>query len=180
MTSRHIEWNRKFDLGIDIIDRQHRTIADCYNRLADAGQTSDRRAVERIIEGLIQYTVYHFDFEEAVLEQAGYRHLRAHQRIHGLFIRHLFDFAERYQEGEEVTAELGEMLKTWLFKHIEQEDGRYRDELGERILTVIDRVAGQHNLSGARITPPSLQPSADPPASAIPPASSVGAAKDAR
>ncbi len=122
-----IIWEARLDTGIDVIDAQHRRIVDYINDLELAKAKGDRRLVTDVIEQLIDYTQSHFGFEEAMLEEAGYKFLKPHKKVHELFIKRVTDFTMRAAKGEEIADELHSMLCKWLLNHIANEDRDYAE-----------------------------------------------------
>lgn len=120
-----IIWESKLDTGIDVIDAQHRRIVDYINDLEVAKAKLDKRLVNDVIEQLIDYTQSHFGFEEEMLEEAGYKFLKPHKKVHELFIRRVSDFTLRAARGEDIANELHSMLSKWLLNHIANEDRDY-------------------------------------------------------
>jgi hemerythrin len=120
-----IIWDSKLDTGIDVIDAQHRRIVDYINDLEVAKAKLDKRLVNDVIEQLIDYTQSHFGFEEEMLEEAGYKFLKPHRKVHELFIRRVTDFTMRAAKGEDIADELHSMLTKWLLNHIANEDRDY-------------------------------------------------------
>jgi len=120
-----IVWNPALNTGIEVIDSQHKRILSYINALEDARVAKDRVRVGHIIEQLVDYTQSHFGFEESLMEEAGYRFLKPHQKVHELFIRRVSGFTVRAAKGEDITEELHTMLSTWLLNHIAHEDRDY-------------------------------------------------------
>ena len=120
-----IIWDSKLDTGIDVIDAQHRRIVEYINDLEDAKIRLDKRKVTDVIEQLIDYTQSHFGFEEEMLEEAGYKFLKPHKKVHELFIKRVNEFTMRAAKGEEIVDELHSMLTKWLLNHIANEDRDY-------------------------------------------------------
>lgn len=120
-----ITWEARLDTGIEVIDAQHRRIVDYINDLELAKAKGDKRLVTDVIEQLIDYTQSHFGFEEAMLEEAGYKFLKPHKKVHELFIKRVTDFTIRAAKGEEIADELHSMLCKWLLNHIANEDRDY-------------------------------------------------------
>lgn len=120
-----IAWNDSLNTGIAVIDSQHRRILAYINELEEARAAHDMARVGSIIEQLVDYTQSHFGFEEALMEEAGYRYLRPHQKVHELFIRRVSAFTVRAAKGEDVSLELHTMLSNWLLNHIAHEDRDY-------------------------------------------------------
>lgn len=121
----YFQWSDSLNTGIAEIDDQHRFIADYINSLHDAKQTGDLSEVENVLSGLVDYTQNHFSFEEHLMEEAGYEFLKAHQRVHQLFINRVAEYRERFSQGDDIADELLKLLKSWLRNHIEQEDRGY-------------------------------------------------------
>ena len=122
-----ILWDSKLDTGIDVIDAQHKRIVEYINDLEIAKMKLDKKMVNDIIEQLIDYTQSHFGFEEEMLEEAGYKFLKPHKKVHELFIRRVTDFTLRSARGEDIVVELHSMLSKWLLNHIANEDRDYAD-----------------------------------------------------
>lgn len=120
-----LTWDSKLDTGIEVIDAQHRRIVAYVNHLEVAKLKGDKSLVGDVIEQLVDYTQSHFSFEEAMMEDAGYKFLKPHQKVHELFIRRVTGFTMRAAKGEEVADELHAMLTTWLLNHIASEDHDY-------------------------------------------------------
>jgi hemerythrin len=121
----YIEWTRELESGISIIDTQHKRIIDFINELDDACRTGNKEETGHVMEGLLNYTVTHFEFEEALQEKAGYPYLKAHRRIHEIFMKKVAEIRERANHGENVAPALLSLLQGWLASHIKGEDRDY-------------------------------------------------------
>jgi hemerythrin len=120
-----IVWNETLNIGIAVIDSQHKRIVAYINALEEARSSHDQARVGSIIEQLVDYTQSHFGFEESLMEEAGYRFLKPHQKVHELFIRRVNAFTVRAAKGEDIAQELHSMLSNWLLNHIAHEDRDY-------------------------------------------------------
>ncbi len=121
-----LAWSRDLETGIEVIDQQHRMIVDYINKLDDArasGQKND--VVARVIGDLVDYTVSHFAFEESLQEEAKYPYLKAHKRVHDIFVRRVGEYQERFKLGEDISGELHRLMFNWLFSHIQGDDADY-------------------------------------------------------
>lgn len=118
-----IVWESKYDVGVSLIDKQHRRIVDYINQLHDAIESQDKASVVDVLDQLKDYTVAHFGFEETMQEQGEYPHLDAHRKSHEAFARKIERYQERYDSGENISGELLSELHSWLHTHIRQEDG---------------------------------------------------------
>lgn len=128
-----IVWESKLDTGIAVIDSQHKRIVDYINDLEIAKMKQDKHLVTDVIEQLIDYTQSHFGFEESMLEEAGYKFLKPHKKVHELFIKRITEFTMRAAKGEEIADELHSMLSKWLLNHIANEDRDYAQAVKEMV-----------------------------------------------
>lgn len=128
-----VEWSASMSVGNVHIDDQHRMLIDTINQLASAEIQNDRTIMAMIIDELVNYTVFHFDYEEQLIEATDYPDLEKHRRIHKGFekwvrtLRDEFTYHRRSQLGEHI---LG-YLRDWLREHILGEDLRYLPYLGK-------------------------------------------------
>jgi len=120
-----LEWTRELESGIPVIDDQHKRIVAFINELNDALETGNAEETNHVMEGLLNYTVTHFEFEEELQEKAGYPFLKAHRRIHEIFMKKVATIRERGNDGENIAPELLKLLKGWLASHIKGEDRDY-------------------------------------------------------
>ncbi|MDR2679154.1 MAG: bacteriohemerythrin [Zoogloeaceae bacterium] len=126
----HIEWNSSLSVGVEVIDKQHMRLIDYINELYDAIYTSTsanekRHRIATVVNEAIDYTESHFGFEETMLEEAHYPYLKAHMRVHQLFVRRMMEYKGRLDKGEDIAQELLETLGRWLINHIKNEDKDY-------------------------------------------------------
>jgi hemerythrin len=126
----YIEWDNSLSVGVEVIDEQHMRIVDYINEIHDtlhAPMTvSDREErVMQVVNSAIDYTESHFDFEEDMLEKVNYPYLKAHTRVHQLFVRRIHDYKTRLENGEDIARELMDTLMHWLLNHIRSEDKNY-------------------------------------------------------
>ncbi len=132
----YLLWTKDLETGIDVIDSQHKRIVDYINKLYDARLNKDFKAIGDIIEGTVDYTISHFGFEEALIEDAGYEFVRPHKKVHELFIRRVSEFQTRLKSGEDISEELHNLLARWLFNHIKSDDAAYVKSVKSNIISI--------------------------------------------
>ncbi len=132
----HLKWTKDLDTGIDVIDQQHRKIVDYINTLYDASLTKDRAQIKQVLNDLVEYTISHFAFEEEMQAEAGYTFVKAHQKVHQLFVRRVGEFIERFDNGEDITEPLLALLRNWLINHIKRDDADYVSSVKTNILKI--------------------------------------------
>ena len=133
-----LQWSSKMNIGIDVIDKQHRQIVDYINRLGEAIKASNKSEILQILDDVIDYTQSHFAFEEALMADAGYAALEVHQKIHTLFAQRVLRLKERYIDNEEIGGELQTMLCRWLSNHIQHDDAAYSSAVRQQILHLVE------------------------------------------
>lgn len=121
----HIQWNTRFDTGIEIIDLQHRKIIGMINDLHDSSLNQDRVLIDDVLQHMREYVSEHFSFEEELMRAADYPYLNAHSQLHQRFMERLEGMSERHACGEEIQRELSSFLTKWLTHHIGHEDQDY-------------------------------------------------------
>lgn len=129
----YLKWNDDLSTGIAVIDDQHRQIVRMINELDDAQRDGSTTKVRAVINGQVDYTVSHFAFEEAMLEEAGYVFTKAHIRVHQVFIKRVETYRERFSQGEDIADELNGLLGRWLFSHIRNDDRNYVAAVSENL-----------------------------------------------
>ena len=126
MNDKVLVWTTELDTGIDVIDRQHRRIVDYINQLHDARTSGhEHNDIGLVLDELVDYTLSHFAFEESMQEEAHYPFMKAHKKVHDLFVKRVGEYQERFKLGENVSEELNNLLVTWLFNHIKRDDADY-------------------------------------------------------
>ena len=116
------EWSNNLDTSIEEIDLQHRQLVNFFNQFMDAQQ--DRHEVRMALENLRSYALYHFAFEESLMDAAGYEFVRAHKKVHELIDKRLNEIYLRFNAGDDVTGRMGNLLIKW-HDHILNDDTAY-------------------------------------------------------
>jgi len=96
-----VEWKSEWDSGNIEIDKQHQELLDLVNKLSQSlnTETSLEKNINQL-EILIQKTVQHFNYEEEILSNIGYKDYDRHCKIHKNLIGKVFQLKEYYQAGE--------------------------------------------------------------------------------
>lgn len=117
------EWNNNLETGIGLVDRQHRKLIDITNSLGGLLSTDNiqREDLEKVFQELIDYTKYHFDEEEKVMESYNLdkRHISSHKEVHKTFIQDVLELKKEFvEENKETSKNLFDFLTNWLVYHI--------------------------------------------------------------
>ncbi|GEM_PF-244801 len=132
-----MEWNESYNIGIEVIDHQHRQILDYINALEQVKSTGDRDKIREVLDDLIDYTQSHFSFEENLLEQVSYQYLPSHRGIHELFVKKLNDYRLKFEQGQSIEKDLYRLLSKWLINHIQHDDQDYVEAVRDNMLSYL-------------------------------------------
>lgn len=113
-------WDSKYSVNIGEIDRQHRKLFDLFNELYVAMQEGHGCEVtSRVLASVIDYTHYHFDYEENLLRQHGYSGHKAHCAEHTKLKEQANSLVRKLQGGHrDVSMATLKFLCDWLNNHI--------------------------------------------------------------
>ena len=117
-----IVWQPSYDLGIPIIDEQHRGIVTTINSLCYAIQNKHGHEMLKPAIGMINdYTRIHFEIEEDFLKKCGYPKLEDHRILHKELINALSQVSKE-SIWNKAPEEFLDFLKKWWINHICKED----------------------------------------------------------
>lgn len=126
-----IVWRKNMEFDIEVIDLQHQKLVSLVNELYSSYmQKTHEDVVFEIIKELKDYTVYHFQTEEAYFEQVNYPFTNEHKAIHRGFIKDIDELVENYKKQEGILSlKLLMYLQKWILQHIKQEVRKYVEYL---------------------------------------------------
>jgi len=122
-----LEWNDSLKVNIRQIDEHHKQLVSYINELYRAMKGGKPRQVSgKILGDLINYTAYHFQYEEGLFDQYGYPETVQHKELHKKLVAKVVDFQKQFEQGDsKLEMSLMEFLKDWLVNHIMKTDKRY-------------------------------------------------------
>ncbi len=127
-----ITWTaEQYGTNVAFADDEHRTLFDKLNKLYDLATGGAARAeVTTQLDDLISYVVGHFAHEEKEMQAKNYAGFAAHKAEHDALVGICGGLQAKFHAGEvEVTAEVGQMVKSWLDYHIPKFDMAYAEAL---------------------------------------------------
>ncbi|THB79051.1 MAG: hypothetical protein D6B25_02630 [Desulfobulbaceae bacterium] len=120
-----IEWDERYAIGIDEIDRQHQYLFELTALFSDQILNHARGAtIDDILATLKNYAAQHFELEETYFKD----HPEAdfHRQIHHAFLLQLEAYEEQYSDSPaELNSEILRFLRHWLITHISETDKRF-------------------------------------------------------
>ena len=135
ITARHfVTWSDDMSVGIEVIDEDHKKLLGLINDLERAvyyhmGESYERQALKELVD----YTKYHFEREEGMLQSNGYPDFDAHKKEHEAMIGKVKEFCEAYnRDRAAVIDKMAEFLRSWLVNHIQGTDQKYVPHMHEK------------------------------------------------
>ncbi len=115
-------WEDRLRVGVDAIDRDHQKLVFLTNQISYP--TVDSYTLNAVIEEMIDYTIYHFKREEAIMDVCGYPDLAEHRAAHDQLTKQVKDLSKKWNENHdtEVIDKLRLFLRDWLINHIAKVD----------------------------------------------------------
>jgi hemerythrin-like metal-binding protein len=113
-----IVWSPDYELGIPIVDEQHRGIVSTINSLYYGMQNKQGEDLLRPVISMINnYTRTHFEIEEDFLQKCKFPGLKGHQGLHNELVKKLAKF-ETDSLLHKDPLEFLDFLKEWWIDHI--------------------------------------------------------------
>lgn len=127
------EWRDDFSVKVASVDAQHKRLVGMLNELHDAmlkGASAEH--LGGILNGLVEYTAYHFAHEEAMFAQTHYPDAEAHIAEHKALVDQVLAFKAKFEAKQaSINMELMKFLKDWLVKHILGSDKKFGPHMVE-------------------------------------------------
>jgi hemerythrin len=127
-----LHWEKRYSVGIDAVDHEHRELVDLINRLyAEASARGSKVAVLGFFGDLFKVISAHFALEEQVMRERGYDHLVPHKNDHERLLDEIRDIMEDYEVTDLFDNQLlAQRLDAWFSRHFETHDARLHHALG--------------------------------------------------
>jgi hemerythrin len=122
-------WNSYFEVGVPEIDAQHKKLVALINKICSLALNEEdhNEAVNLMFQELIDYTNYHFDFEEKLYQKSGIprKILDSHKVKHVSLVTQVTELKNKHYTGKDNNLNLEEILASlvlWLANHILYDD----------------------------------------------------------
>jgi len=119
-----LSWRRDYEVGVKLIDAEHRGLFDLINEFHDTRARGNAgKEAAQVLNRLIAYAEEHFQHEEKLMSDNGYRLLDQHRQLHSDLVSSIFAINERLAaDTANASAEILPFIKNWLVEHIIQHD----------------------------------------------------------
>ena len=126
-----ITWTPTYDVGIAMMDRQHRQLAaDLSEIAASLRRGDDETTISGKLAAALAHASHHFECEEQLMAEHGFVDAAAHRQSHAHLLDDLRSFsAVRDTRSLSLTARF---LQEWLLRHIDGADRRLAEALRAR------------------------------------------------
>ncbi len=127
-----LEWSEDLEIGIGVIDDQHKKLIQRINSFSAALDIGDMTAIEDAVNYFISYAIQHFGAEELIMIRNGYDQFKEHRAEHSWFINMVYDVKKMFllkQFSISQLEELRDLLTNWTVNHIQVKD----KHIGEHI-----------------------------------------------
>lgn len=121
-------WDERYNIGVDIIDKEHKKLFSILNKLLDFGHRQEKShfACQEAIKYFKDHAIQHFEDEEAYMASMNYPDLTTHKRIHRDFRDRMLPALENELEMTHFSAtSIQHFLSVcagWLIGHTLMED----------------------------------------------------------
>ncbi|MDR2543310.1 MAG: bacteriohemerythrin [Treponema sp.] len=121
-----IAWDESFALGDELVDSQHHQLFGLVSSLVTACEDgTDNIKLNEILDFLVNYTVQHFNDEEALMTAINYSGFKAHKKKHEDFKVTVGELVEKFAESgssAELRSDIIRIVVKWLIEHIIHDD----------------------------------------------------------
>ncbi len=129
----YIKWERKFEIGIPMIDKQHKVLVEMCNELYEGllrnrenAYTSIDEPLRKALHASVEYVKEHFSAEEKLMQKCGYPGYAEHKKRHEVFIEKILKTAKEFETAPLTRSfHLVKFIYDWILEHIAHEDTLY-------------------------------------------------------
>ena len=123
-----LQWKEEYEVGVAEIDEHHQKLIDIANRVYELMRNElalDKYdQIVEILQELKEYTVYHFHFEEGLMQKAKYKKRFSHKILHQNFLAQVeaVDLSAVDENQDAYLVQIMDFIANWLIEHIVGED----------------------------------------------------------
>lgn len=139
-----MEWKDSYACHIPDIDQQHKRLFEIGNQLYTLALLKDNdkniEKIQAILSELQAYTIYHFQYEEALLDRYQYPTLASHHEEHQQFIDTLLEMEIKaiQEDSNDLVLKLIMFVSEWISNHIMITDKKYSKYLLDKMANDTD------------------------------------------
>lgn len=133
------KWKEEYCLNIEEIDIQHKKLLEIGEKVYDIAMLDDGYdhydEIMTVLDELLEYTEYHFGYEEKMLKEKNYKELHDQEEEHYYYIYKIKSIASREDIDDnqrKTILEILDFLSQWITNHIMVSDRKYADYLNQK------------------------------------------------
>ncbi len=122
-----IKWDDKYNVGVSIIDEEHKKLIGIINKVIVAKQHNNNpEEISGILNEMAKHAQRLFKTEESYMIKFNYPEYQYHKEEHLDFSTKARTYQNRVINGDyHIANEILEYLKRWLANHIQKTDKKY-------------------------------------------------------
>ena len=122
-----MRWKKEYSVKVKEIDIQHKKIFVLINDLNKAIINKNfSETLRKIIDGLVDYSIYHFETEEKYFKKFKFEYSDEHKKEHESFKKKITEIIKKIDNNEmEISFELVDFLEDWIINHVTGSDQKY-------------------------------------------------------
>jgi hemerythrin-like metal-binding protein/PAS domain S-box-containing protein len=126
-TSEIIKWGSLYSINLNLIDQQHKKWIDIINNFyKEFKKGAALQEIQKYFKELLDYSDYHFSFEEKYMVDFKYEDFEDHKQKHADFLQKIRSYQVEFEEGkQDVAYRLMGFLRKWVRLHISEDDFSY-------------------------------------------------------
>ena len=115
-----LTWSEQYTINVAEIDEQHAKLCEHVSRLhAGVEARIDKDDLRQLLVDLVEFTRFHFDYEERLMKEHGLETSKTHRREHGLLLKHMEDLVQAVSKGKYPTFFSDyDVSNDWFLAHI--------------------------------------------------------------
>ena len=114
-------WNAKYEVGNEIVDNDHKEIFGMVDRLLEDDFKGRSDKIKTVVGFLVDYVARHFEKEEKLMAESGYRKMPEHIKQHEAFVKTVDAFVAKLDgdiDNINLSMKVNEVIVDWLAEHV--------------------------------------------------------------
>ncbi|PWD97926.1 bacteriohemerythrin [Marinilabilia rubra] len=123
-------WSDNFSLNIPVIDNQHRKFFEIFEKVSKGYENKTSEELDALIGELEEYLEFHFEEEEKLMRESGYKWYEAHKKQHTFFISRIEEMRNEFDYlNPMLFNKIRVFIKKWFVSHILHKDFDYKEDV---------------------------------------------------
>lgn len=124
-TGQYLVFTSSLSVNYEPMDNQHKKWIDLFNEIYQCYvNNGSPEEIKQVIKNLVDYTIWHFDFENKMMEKYNFPNYSEHKYQHDDILEEVEKIYSKIQAGDKsvLVSNILEFLKKWLISHILKTD----------------------------------------------------------